>query len=844
MRLPPPSLLPRILLGIALAVSANAPAAPADSLEPLAQALKAVPAFEYGKDAAPLEAIERIVVAAAPDPALRAEVEQRLLAVLREPATRDAKEFVCRQLLIIGTANSVPVLEPLLTDPQLSHMARYALARNEDPSAADALCRALDKTSGNLQAGIINSLGDRRWTQAVPALQKLLEAPEPLVAEAAATALGKIGGPDAVAALEAARGAAAANVARRIDEALLMSADLLLASNQNEAAVRIYERFYSPSQPKNLRIAGLRGLLAAGGAQALRALLESIQSADPALRLAAIGLSRTASGEEVTRALAELLPSLPPEAQAPLLGALAARNDPAALPAVLGTAKNASAPVRAAACEALGVLGDASVVGLLVDAAAAGSAAEQQAARASLLQISRGDVTAALVQALASAESARQVEAIRALAGRGASGAVSELLRLASAAPEPVRREAINALGVLVDQTTLAQLVGLTLNLREPDDLLEVEQAVAAAFQRVPDPEKQAAPVLALCQDAPAAARPVLLRLLSRAATPAALAAVRAALKDPDANVREGALRALADWPDAAPAEDLLAQVSAATDPTSKVLALRGFVRMAGLSKDPAAMYARAMELAERPEDKKLLLGSLGAAEPLAAIKLVEPCLQNEQLRAEAALAAIQIADRLRQQDPARAKAIANEALAVTTDPGLLQKGREVINQLEQFEGYILVWFACGPYREKNKDAHALFDLVLPPERPDAAGVKWSRLTKGVGTWDINLAEALGGGDDVVAYARTRVWSPRPQPVQLEFGSDDGIKAWLNDAVVNANNTERSLGPRQDMVKATLKEGWNVLLLKITNRSGNWGFCCRIRQPDGAALDGLKIEAQ
>ena len=695
----------------------------------------------------------------------------------------------------------------------------------------------------NFQAGIINSLGDRHHEKAVPALQELLDAPEPLVAEAAATALGKIGGANAVAALEAARGKAAPNLARRIDQALLLAADRLMVAGQTEAAIPIFETFYAPNQPRNLRIAALRGLLAAGSGQAVPALVECIRSANPALRSGAIGLSRTAVGEEVTRALADSLPALPPETQELLLGALAARNDPAALPAVLATAKQSSAPVRVAAYEALGAVGDASVVEMLVGAAAAGAGPEQQAARGSLLQISRGDVAHALVQVLGSAEPTGQIEAIRAMAGRRATAAAGELLRLVLEARGAVRREAIKALGVLADQTTLGPLVGLTLKLREPDDLLEVEQAVAAAFLRVPDPETQAAPMLELCRTAPVTAQPVLLRLLSRTGTPDALAVVRTALKDQDATIRDAALRALADWPDAAPADDLLAQVRAATGATAKVLALRGFVRMAGLSKDPAVMYARAMELAERPEDKKLVLASLGAAEPLAAIKLVEPCLKNDELHAEAALAAIQIADRLRQQDAPRAKAITKEALAVTTEPALRQKGQEVINQIEQFEGYILDWLACGPYQQKDTDAHALFELVLPPERPDASGVKWARLAKGLGTWEVDLAAALGGGDDVVAYARTRVWSPRDQPVQIELGSDDGIKAWLNEAVVDAHNVERGLAPRQDAVKASLREGWNVLLLKVTNRSGGWGFCCRIRQPDGAALEGLKIKA-
>jgi len=833
-----------LLVGLGLLAGANACAAPPDALGRLDQALKAVAAFAYGKDAAPLSLVEQIVVQAAKDPGQRAEVETRLLEVLRQPATRDGKEFVCRQLFTIGTARAVPQLEAMLTDPELSHIARFALGRNEDPAAAAALQRALGKTSGKLQAGMVNSLGDKRYELAAPDLQRLLDSPDAVVAEAAATALGKIGGPRAVTALQAARLKAQANLRRRIEAALLLAADRLLADGQKAAATRIYEVFYAPDQPRHLRLAGLRGLLATGARQALPALVESIRSPDARFRSAAIGLARSASGEAVTRALAELLPTLPPEGQELLLGALAARNDAGAAPAVLTAAKSSSGTVRAAAYEALGAVGEASAVDLLVGAAATSSGPEQQAARAGLLQISRGDVGQALVRALGSAEPKRQLEAIRAIAGRRARGAVGELLQLAGGGESAVRREAIKALGVLADERTLADLLGLVAKLREGDDLLEVEQAVAAAFQRVPDPEKQAAPVLAVLVGAPASAKPVLLRLLSRSGTPGALGAVQTALKDENAVVREGALRALADWPDAAPAEDLLAQVRAATDATSKVVALRGFVRMAGLSKDPATMYARAMELAERPEDKKLVLGSLGAAEPLAALKLVEPCLKNDQLRAEAALAAIEIADRLRPRDAPRAKAVVKEALAVTTDAGLRQKGQEVINQIEQFEGYLLEWVGSGPYQEKDKDAHALFDLVLPPERPGATDIKWTRLTKGVGTWAINLAEALGGGDDVVAYARTRVWSPQAQEVRLEFGSDDGLKAWLNGAVVHANNTERGLAPRQDTAKAKLKEGWNDLLLKVTNRSGDWGFCCRIRQPDGSALEGLKAEAR
>ncbi len=622
------------LCGLAL-LARCAFAAQPDALQQLDQALKAVPAFQYGKDAAPLGVVEQIVVQAATDPAQRDQVEGRLLEVLGGAATRDAKEFICRQLFIIGTARSVPALEALLPDPELSHIARVALGRNEDPAAAEALRRAMAKTSGKLQAGMANSLGDRRSQRAVPDLQALLGSADLAVAQAAATALGKIGGPDALNALQSARANAQADLARRIDEALLLAADRLLASGQRAAAMPIYESFYRPAQPRNLRIAGLRGLVAAGGTRSLSALVESIKSPDAALRRAAIGFSRTADGQDVTRSLAELLPALPPEAQELLLGALAARNDPASAAAVMAVAENpgTAEAVRAAAYEALGAVGDASVIDMLVGAAATRAGLEQQAARTGLLQVSRGDVREALLRVLGSSEPKRQVEAIRAMAGRRTTGTEGQLLQLAAGADGAVRREALKALGVLAGKENLAAMLNLARVLEDPNDLLE-------------------------------------------------------------------------------------------------------------------------------------------------------------------------------------------------------------------FEGYILDWAVCGPFREKDKDAHALFDVVLPPERPDAKDVKWTPLTKGLGTWDVNLNTALGGGDDIAAYARTRVWSPADHEARLELGSDDGIKVWLNGSVVHANNTERGLAPRQDAVKVGLKQGWNQLLLKVTNRSGDWGFCCRLRQPDGAALEGLKVEAK
>ena len=229
-------------LAVALATTCSLPtvAAETDSLARLDQALPRVSVFEMGKDASPLIAVEQIVFESAKDPAQRAVVEERLLKVLSSSPTREAKEFICRQLFTIGTARCVPALEELLTDPALSHMARFALGRNESPAALEALQRALGKTSGSIQAGILNTLGLRRYDKALPDIQKLVSSPDPEVAKAAARAMGEIGGPAAVKTLQAVRATATEAVRPSIDAALLVSADQFLKAGEAEAAAKIY----------------------------------------------------------------------------------------------------------------------------------------------------------------------------------------------------------------------------------------------------------------------------------------------------------------------------------------------------------------------------------------------------------------------------------------------------------------------------------------------------------------------------------------------------------------------------------------------------------------------------
>ena len=97
---------------------------------------------------------------------------------------------------------------------------------------------------------------------------------------------------------------------------------------------------------------------------------------------------------------------------------------------------------------------------------------------------------------------------------------------------------------------------------------------------------------------------------------------------------------------------------------------------------------------------------------------------------------------------------------------------------------------------------------------------------------------------NAAAYAMTKVWAPENLKINLEMGSDDHIKAWLNDKIIHQSFSNRSLEPRQSIIPVTLSKGWNLIMLKIVNTSGPWGLCCRIRGRDGNPVEGIKIESK
>ena len=209
------------------------------------QTLEKIKTYEYGQSREYLTQLGDYVRYVNKSSGVYKEFEDKFIKFLKSDATLAGKLFICRQLSIIGTDASIPVLSKMLLEEKTYGMARFALERISGDKVAETFRDALQKTSGNIKIGIINSLGHIQDENCVDDLGKLTKDSDPLIATAAVAALGKIGNSEAINVLAETKKSAKSDLQIRVLDSYLLCADKLIASGQTEKANTIYKELYA-----------------------------------------------------------------------------------------------------------------------------------------------------------------------------------------------------------------------------------------------------------------------------------------------------------------------------------------------------------------------------------------------------------------------------------------------------------------------------------------------------------------------------------------------------------------------------------------------------------------------
>lgn len=154
-------------------------------------------------------------------------------------------------------------------------------------------------------------------------------------------------------------------------------------------------------------------------------------------------------------------------------------------------------------------------------------------------------------------------------------------------------------------------------------------------------------------------------------------------------------------------------------------------------------------------------------------------------------------------------------------------------------------WMVLGPFENKGG-----FHKRFKPEkqikldkfyRTKSGKAKWQIANDGNNDGFINLRDIYADFRWSVGYGLIYVKSPDARNVQLRIGSDASLKVWLNDKEVWKLNEHRNAIFDDDIIRVTLKEGLNKVLIKVCNRLNDWGFYFRVTDEEGKGIPHLEF---
>ncbi len=560
------------------------------------------------------------------------------------PASEEAS-FLIARLQIAGRGESIGLLSRFLADERLCEPAAQAMMAIRE-GAEKGFLSALPEAKGRCRITVINCLGELRSRDAVELLLKDAFADDLGIRMASLFALANIGDPRADQVLTT-RAVREPEKDEATSNALLFARRQIQAGNAARAISICNELYASRGSvgESHFRSAALDLIVQARGESALDNLVGAMADSSKQVRVAALNYASRISGEAGTGRWVAALKTARPEVRTEIVSMLGARGDKSAYPAVADAVNDADGSVRAAAIGAAVSLKKAeSVPVLLAHLERMGDPEDVAAVRKALDQLPSAQVIGPAVESLPRLTPPACVAMTDLLAKYGPAVPSEPIVALARSRQGAVRLAALKALGPIAREGEQSELIALLLSSETEAERSAAQRSLASVCSRIGDPEKRADMLLKAYATAGLEVRGLLLRTIGRVGGSKALATVAGETQSKSADLRDEAVRALADWPTIDAYDKLLTVAQSREQLYLRVLALRGCVRVVESSQiDPvyaARFHEKTLASAERVDEKRLVIGALANLPTPEALKAVIPYLGSDSLGLDAAMAA------------------------------------------------------------------------------------------------------------------------------------------------------------------------------------------------------------
>jgi len=558
-------------------------------------------------------------------------LEKELLGIFQDSSTTlEGRQYTCRMLRFCASEACVPVLAPELTNPELSSFVRLVFQGLETPDADKALIVALPQADSEQLPGIISTLGQRGSDKSGKAIAPYANNDSVDIARAAITALGNIGGKEACKALQKARVMPA------------LSTDWKLArmkcagSLETKQAAKIFME-YRLDENEQVRIASLVGITKIAPAKFSPEVLIILNSRKPRHRQAAIGLLAMLPVDGLLAGL----DGLSPENQILVVENLSERKATEAEAAVLALTKSENEAVRNAAFRALEMIGGADSIQPLLAAALNHSAAYD-----ALCGLNAAGTDAALIQALETGDEALQIKMMDCLSKRQSKEALPIFIALAKGDWSRTSAAAISGMADLASASDFDAYAELMLATDNPKKSAALEKSIATAARRQPDVDACTRPLIAAYPNAKGEAQCAIIRSLGIIGGNAAREMLSQSMSSTVPEIKDAAIRGLCSWPNTDVVDQLLNIAETSDSEKYKVLALRGYIRLANTVDDQkiaVPMCIKAASLTDRPAELKSIIACAKRFKTEEVLNFLVPYLDNPEIADEAGRAIIEL---------------------------------------------------------------------------------------------------------------------------------------------------------------------------------------------------------
>jgi len=300
-----------------------------------------------------------------------------------------------------------------------------------------------------------------------------------------------------------------------------------------------------------------------------------------------------------------------------------------------------------------------------------------------LCQLDAKGTDAAIIQALEKNNDDRVAEKlIECLAQRQTRAALPVIIVYAEGPWSRTGKAAIDALAPLVRTEEFGLYARLILEAKEPKKMAALEKSAALACQYQPEANACSLQMIEASKGATGEAECSILRALGSMGGPAAHELLTESLDSPNPQIVDAAIRGLANWPTLDAADQLLELATTAQSETHRVLALRGYIRLAGIEGDPAKcleMCQKAAAIADQPAELIAIIGCVKRFRNEQVLEFLAQQLDNPEVFTEAAWAVCEVSNHRKTR---KASVPVLERIAATaTDERLLQEVKRRIER-------------------------------------------------------------------------------------------------------------------------------------------------------------------